>query len=698
MDILDELLNEEVSVMSYTDDELIVNADDRTIYIPNTLAGVTSDEKSTRLKFRCPKSVGDNVDLSAMNVYINFRNANGDIYSYLTDDVTVDGTDITFSWLLSRDVTTYKGNVDFIICAKKIQSDGKIIIEWNTTLATLTVLEGLEPADSYIPTEKVDVATELMNAVNAVKAELNGVKESIPVVPTKVSAFENDKNYLNAIPDEYVTEEELNAKDLANKTYVAEEVSKAVKGGETLSGSTSYTVTDSVEYPLVGLKVYGKSDQKQYSGKNLLNATLGTTTQNGVTCTKNADGTYTLNGTATADTVFYLTGENTLNKNVPYKLVGCPKNGSSSTYKLDLFDDVNKLLYPDFGEGKTLNFEENKVLSNTRIVVYSGAACNNLVFKPMLTTDLTATYDDYEPYVGGIPSPNPDYPQEIVSVVEPMVTVCGKNLLNINSYSSDTLRTNEDGSLFINTNGGISINTNYFVLKANQTYRIYIELLSGTISGVNNSGMMSSAISSNYLNVNTTYTVSKNTDTEFKGIWLHNKGVYSNCIFRIMVWEGTDEYKYEPYVAKSLTISDTLNAIPVSSGGNVTTDGQEYIADYKDFGEGKCHRLVDPNKLDPAVSIVDNLDLLLETEEITDIPESELQAYRQLQTYNGTTNISNDKGAGLSVKYCTNKVLSEYALPLIKQLQDNSGGTSLSEDRVLELINTQLGVVENGTY
>lgn len=224
MDTLDELLNEEISAMSYTDDELIVNADDRTIYIPNTLAGVTSDEKSTRLKLRCPRYVGDNIDLSTMNVYINFKNANGDIYSYLTDDVAVDGTDITFSWLLSRDVTTYKGNVNFIVCAKKIQADGKITIEWNTTLATLTVLEGLEPADSYIPTEKVDVATELMNAVNAVKAELNGVKESIkdsvPVVPTKVSELENDSNYINTIPDEYITEAELNAHTSNNDVHV----------------------------------------------------------------------------------------------------------------------------------------------------------------------------------------------------------------------------------------------------------------------------------------------------------------------------------------------------------------------------------------------------------------------------------------------------------------------------------------------
>lgn len=34
----------------------------------------------------------------------------------------------------------------------------------------------------------------------------------------------------------------------------------------------------------------------------------------------------------------------------------------------------------------------------------------------------------YEPYTGGIPSPSPDYPQEIKSVVNPTVKVCGKNL------------------------------------------------------------------------------------------------------------------------------------------------------------------------------------------------------------------------------------------------------------------------------
>lgn len=40
------------------------------------------------------------------------------------------------------------------------------------------------------------------------------------VIPTKVSELENDNNYLSSIPNEYITEEELNNKELASKEYV----------------------------------------------------------------------------------------------------------------------------------------------------------------------------------------------------------------------------------------------------------------------------------------------------------------------------------------------------------------------------------------------------------------------------------------------------------------------------------------------
>lgn len=312
-------------------------------------------------------------------------------------------------------------------------------------------------------------------------------------------------------------------------------VAKAIKGGNSLSGSTGYTVTDSVKYPLVGLKVFGKSTQDgtptpenpveitsvveptvMVCGKNLINAMYQTTTKGGITCTNNSNGTYTLNGTATSEAVFTIVSR--LDISGTYRIIGCPPNGSNGTYNISVnVDGAWSVNNYDIGNGSIINPSSYIIIA---IAIRNGVTCNNLVFKPMITTDLTATYDDFEQYKG-------------------------------------------------------------------------------------------------------------NTATI-------------------------------PYI---------LNAIPVSSGGNVTIDGQEYIADYVDFEEGKYHRLVDHDKLDPAVSIVDNLNLLLETEEITDIPEAEMQAYRQLQTYNGVTNISNDKGAGLSVEYCTNKALSACVMPVTKDLQ-----------------------------
>lgn len=44
--------------------------------------------------------------------------------------------------------------------------------------------------------------------------------------------------------------------------------------------------------------------------------------------------------------------------------------------------------------------------------------------------------------------------------------------------------------------------------------------------------------------------------------------------------------------SQTVTLPYTLNAIPVSSGGNITINGQQYIADYVDVEKGKLHRKV----------------------------------------------------------------------------------------------------------
>ena len=55
--------------------------------------------------------------------------------------------------------------------------------------------------------------------------------------------------------------------------------------------------------------------------------------------------------------------------------------------------------------------------------------------------------------------------------------------------------------------------------------------------------------------------------------------------------------------SQTVTLPYTLNAIPVSSGGNVTIDGQQYIADYVDVERGKIVQMVQREKLINVVEI-----------------------------------------------------------------------------------------------
>ena len=48
---------------------------------------------------------------------------------------------------------------------------------------------------------------------------------------------------------------------------------------------------------------------------------------------------------------------------------------------------------------------------------------------------------------------------------------------------------------------------------------------------------------------------------------------------------------YEPYKEQTIQLTIILNSIPVSSGGNVTINGQQYVADYVDVERGKVVRM-----------------------------------------------------------------------------------------------------------
>lgn len=193
------------SVVEPVNDIFEINPETRVITVPASekLFGVANDGNTERKHFRCPKVVGNNIDLSTMHLYINYQNANGDKYPYLVEDVQTDGDYITFSWLIGPDVVAYKGQVKFIMCAKKGDEKNS---EWNTTIAEGTVLEGLEATDEVVE-RNPDIITQLLNRMR--EAEKIATKEAM-------------QEYVNTYLTEHPTEiDEILTNPYKNKTIVA---------------------------------------------------------------------------------------------------------------------------------------------------------------------------------------------------------------------------------------------------------------------------------------------------------------------------------------------------------------------------------------------------------------------------------------------------------------------------------------------
>lgn len=221
-------------------------------------------------------------------------------------------------------------------------------------------------------------------------------------------------------------------------------------------------LADSDNGKIIDMMLYGKSEQFTTTGKNLLKIRDGTQTIRGVTVTAK-DGVVALKGTATETgwailniDSFVLDGTHTLSSNISgdTRIIA-----SNKSYKTIL------------EQGKSVVLENTEV-SKVCFAVTDGKTYD--ISNILIQIEKGSVATSYEPYTGGIPSPNPSYPQEIKSVVNPIVKL-----------------SNEDGTQF-----------------------------------------------------------------------------------------------------ETVTLPYTLNAIPVSSDGNVTIDGQQYIADYVDVERGKLVKRV----------------------------------------------------------------------------------------------------------
>lgn len=150
-----ELLSTEVC-----DDILNVDLESRKIVIPNTVQnlGVESDDSVRVLHFQVPRYYCE-VDLSTFVIRINYKHASGAGGYYDISTPTVEENLIKFDWKVARQVVVKKGNVLFNVCFREIVDD-VVNREFNTTIAILPVLEGLETGEEIV-SEHIDVFEQL---------------------------------------------------------------------------------------------------------------------------------------------------------------------------------------------------------------------------------------------------------------------------------------------------------------------------------------------------------------------------------------------------------------------------------------------------------------------------------------------------------------------------------------------------------
>lgn len=232
---------EELLATELADDILTIDLETRKISIPPSIRnlGVEYDDEVKQLYFSVPRYY-DNVDLSEFSVRINYLNANAESGMYEPKDVATDGETINFSWIVGRHAAAYKGDVNFIVCMKKIRSIDSIIEkEFNTTVSSLPVLEGLE-TDEAIIAEYADILdewkTDLFGMGDTVEQRIKDAGESI----------------LSSLPEDYIT-----MTDMIDEAIHTRANAITV----TIEGDNSIIIDDASNDYLRGLHLYGKTYQ-----------------------------------------------------------------------------------------------------------------------------------------------------------------------------------------------------------------------------------------------------------------------------------------------------------------------------------------------------------------------------------------------------------------------------------------------------
>lgn len=357
-----------------------------------------------------------------------------------------------------------------------------------------------------IEAEQITQNTNIQANATAISNIKDGTTiDSFGDVETALSNKEDKSNKVTSISSSSTDTQYPSAKCVYDELEVKqdeiqelqEENEKLKKALPQIKGTgTNITLNNTSDNKFNELGVGGNTEQEQLTGKNLLD--LSKCEFN--SCTLNSDGSITCNIENYYYSQIYTTSLNdyllahkgqaitfSIDKTLNNKNIGIVINGirTSSNYQevnISNSKSATVTIANDFSEISNIQLRFNR--SSTRFT-----DTTTVVKEIMVEEGSTAT--DFEPYVGGIPSPNPDFPQQIKNVTGDVnVKIQNKNLLynSMLPYTQAGVTISCENDIY-ELNGTASQASNAYIIpyrtplmhiEAGDSITFYIERVSGT--------------------------------------------------------------------------------------------------------------------------------------------------------------------------------------------------------------------------
>lgn len=415
--------------------------------------------------------------------------------------------------------------------------------------------------DTYTDTKKTEIDNYVTNT-------------SKPVL----DQYEKDKEAeLETAKNTAINEYDAHAESILTET---EDLFNALPT-EKVNGTELY-IEDAKPCRVINTEIGGMYKQNRTKGLNFFDITGYTDrTVNGINIKVNDDGTLTLNGVCTVEKTF-------VNISIPEHIIPAGTYTRYMSYAeniksfLTLALSYNNTTIPNTSVQPNNQYTTstyNDDITYNQIKLYipnTNVTFNNIIVDPMLVRgEYTANNaPKYEPYTGGNPSPNPDYPQAIEQVESVKLNIRGKNLcdgINQNYY----LTNNVDICGKVTGNSGLAIDVqdkSYVTISTKITQDRY------RIACTNSLLQEEKATTVAYRGVqkdNTSATVTINT-TGYKYLIINATDLSS-----ILVENGSVATEYEPYQNQAINIDlkgNKLCAISNTIKGKLLIDKNGNVA------------------------------------------------------------------------------------------------------------------------